>query len=213
MRQWSIQARLWALALTTVVPFVGMLCWGFLNTVEKDIIQAGQSALSMARIIANSSEDFLADTLAIIEQVSQRDDIRAMDGRCSPLILDFVRLNHDYIDLTVLDMTGQPVCSGLPVPEGGTFPSMAGTEWFQRVLHEQRPVISKPDKGALFQKWAAIIAAPLRDSGGAIVGIVALPIDLGHFQSVRGSGLNDGAWITIIDAEATVVARSLEPEV
>ncbi|HLN25547.1 MAG TPA: response regulator, partial [Patescibacteria group bacterium] len=209
-KRWSIRARLWALVLCTVLPFFGLTTYSAISSARDDIADARDQTLSLAKLVGGNVEELLADSVTVLTGLSQRPDVRSVDADlCDPITAAFAVLDRRFVDFGVVRPDGEVVCSGLPRPESGHYPSVADTEWFKRVMAEKRLVYGHPYYGLLSKVWVSVIAMPLHDDDGRITGVLVLPLRLSRIEPIKnGAGLPGGAFVTVVDDLGTVVARS-----
>jgi PAS domain S-box-containing protein len=198
------------LVLCTVLPFFALTTYTAISAARDDVADARTQMLSLAKLVGANIEELLGDSASALTLLSQRPAIRAIDpAHCDQIIADFAVLDRKYVDLGVVRPDGEVICSGLPRPQSGHYPSVAGTEWFKQVMAEKRLIFGHPYYGLLSKTWVSVIAMPIRDEAGVITGILALPLRLNRIEPVKnGAGLPGGTFVTIIDDQGTVVARS-----
>ena len=212
-QNWSIRAHLYLLVLAVAAPLVAFLIFILYQDADENARQTKTSSLNLAQITASDTEHFLKDIAALVEHIAQRPLVRAVDPqRCDPILEDLHALYPKLANIGVIDTRGRIICSAVP-PKGGKPVIVAGTEWFQRTLSENRPILGQPFLGPITGKWVSVQTYPLHDGNGKITGLLALPIDLVNFTPIaRNATLPEGSMIGIMNSSGVVIARSIEPE-
>jgi PAS domain S-box-containing protein len=167
----------------------------------------------LAELIAAGVQQFISTNEHTLKQLAERPDIRMMDPLyCDAFLTDVRNLNPLIANVVSVDLSGEVLCSAITQPSG-TSTSVAEIEWFKRVVQTDSFVIGEPRMGMISKKWVTPLAYPIHDDQGSLVGVIALSIDLVHWQSVfAGVNLPEGGVISVIDADWTIVARSAAPE-
>jgi PAS domain S-box-containing protein len=212
-RQWSIRAHLVALVLAVVLPLMALEVYTILQEARKDVERAEEGLLDLARLVGSTVGQFLEDGRSLLEELSSRPEVMAMDpGGCTGLLEDLNTFLPQYTNLFVTDLEAGLVCSG--IPPGAVVPDPpAESEWFQGVLATGDFALGKPHRGLLSDLWNVVMAYPVRDGSGEMTGVVALAVDLIRFQDLLATpALTEGMVITIDDLDGVVVARSAESE-
>lgn len=211
--RWSIHAWLFILVLIVAVPLVGLVAYTSYAQMRDQSAAAYAHTLSHARLTAANTQQFITESQQLLAGIAQRPAIRAVDAaNCDPVIATFQDVNPLFANIGVVNLQGQVICSALPQPDG-RFVSVASSDWFQKVINSRQPVISAPFIGPISHRWVSVLAHPISDTNGRLVGVLALPIDLTHYQiDLSTESLPDQSIITIVDAKGVVVARSLDSE-
>ena len=209
----SIRARLALLVLAVVLPLTATLAYLLVSDRSDDQQSALDSSLAVANLATANISRLLEDSRSQLAWIAERPLVRAVDpGRCDPIVRDFPGLHSEFTNLAVVDLSGRVVCSALPQP-GGQLVSVADAPWFRTARATGQFTVSEPLVGPISGEWVSVLAQPIRGSDGRLVGLIALGIDLVRYQSAFGNAVlpRDGL-ITVVDAQGTVVARSLDPE-
>ena len=209
----SIRSQLLALVLAVAVPIIGLVLYSTYKGLQLEAAQARTAALNLAQLTAVHTDQLLADSETLLIQIAQRPLIQAMDpARCDPFLEEFSELFPQYVGLGVVDLSGQTICSASAVEESA-LPWVGDRPWFRTVTDRQRFTVSDVLVGRLNGIWVSVLAYPVHDASGELVGALSMPIDLVRYQAeVESVTLPPDGTIAIINGEGTVVARSLRPE-
>ncbi len=201
------------LVVTTMALVAALLIDSGYRSYRQAQEQAAQAAQGLAQVTADSVESFLADTRLTMSKLAARPAIRLMDPEhCDSVFREFRDLYPQFANFSQANMDGELVCSTLPQP-GDRYTVIRDTEWFRSVVQKQVFVVAPPYVGPVSGKAVSVLAHPVRDASGRMIGSIQLPVDLTAFKPVVGSSrLPPSTIITVIDSAGTIVARSQSPE-
>ena len=209
----SIRFQLLLLVLAVAVPIIGLVLYSTYKGLQLEAQQARTAALNLAQLTAAHTDQQLADSENFLKQIAQRPLIQAMDpARCDPFLEEFSELFPQYTGLGVVDLSGQTICSG-NLAERSALPWVGDRPWFRTVTDRQRFTVSEVVVGRISAIWVSVLAYPIHDASGELVGALSMPIDLVRYQvGAESVALPPDGTISIINGEGTVVARSVRPE-
>jgi len=209
--QWSISGLLYLLTAATILPAAALLAYSTWNQYERDRREAAAVSFNLARLASDNVQIFLSDAERVMAGIAARPRVRAMESApCPPIFEDFHDLYPQFANLSLANLRGELICSGMPQPGGGRT-NMAGMEWFRRVMAEQKFVIGQPYLGPVTGRKVAVMATPVRDAAGTLVGSLQIPIDLEKLRLVAiASELPPTTIVTIVDDRGVLVTRSAE---
>lgn len=178
---------------------------------EYSLRKAGamQSAQSIRTVWSAQTEQFIAQSREILEDLSRRPLVKALDpGKCDPVLKEFKQFQRAYANVLTLNADGQLVCSAKDVAKGQT----SGPDrkyYFSEVQRTRAFTVGKPARGFLTGRWVSTLAYPLLGEDGAFLGVIAVSVDLEHYQpaTVLPQGLNS-LILGIINSDRTVIASS-----
>jgi len=196
----------------TAIPLAALEAYEVVETYREGAARAEESMLGVADVMATAVGRHLSDATALLSNfaILLPDDIVENPARCRALLAPAPRILRAYSNLFVVDPDGVVRCSALPpdtTRPGWT--SVAGTRWFVRARNgytvPPTPLRPAPVTG----EPTSIVARPLRDREGRIIGVLGASLDRRAILSLLDPALRpDGAVVTIFDPEVTVVARS-----
>jgi PAS domain S-box-containing protein len=205
----SIRWYLFALVLGVALPLIGVLLAEWRDNAQRDELRAAEASLQLARIAAEETSRFVADTRTLLVTLAAGPGMRALTtADCDPIFEQFSLWFPRYTNLGLVDEQGTSVCSTQPV-EASVSPAQA--EWFAAVAHELAFYVGRPHVGRASKTWVVVLAQPVRDAEGRLRGVLIASLNLLDYQAAAlGAPLPPGALITIVDSDGTVVARSSE---
>ena len=172
----STKARVTVLTLALFVLAIVVLTVQSAHELRRGFqeeIAAQQSA--MARYVAGSIEDQISLRIKALSIIAERIEPGWLRDRKA--MADFLtqRLNIlalYEIGIFVIDGDGTGVADR-PVREGRADARYDEQDFFREVMATGRPAIGKPRIGRFSQRPVMVIAVPIRDRGGAVVGVLA----------------------------------------
>jgi C4-dicarboxylate-specific signal transduction histidine kinase len=129
---------------------------------------------------------------------------------CDRLFADVLRVQQQILNVELHAPDGALQCSGLPVRVPGL---RIPIPYVEQVVTSGQPFVSDLTIGATTQKPTVVLAYPVRQAGGAIVGVLDFGIDLSRLQTLFASiPLPEGSVITLTDRRGLILARSRDAE-
>lgn len=207
----TIGRQLMALTLAVALPLVGAVVYAAAAG-RANVGDVARRASHQLALLARSSLDAVVEDIeAELLVLAQRPLVRAVDpDHCDPFLGEFISLNRYALNVAVLDLDGQVVCSVLaPLSEG--LADLSGEPWFQDVERTGKLAIGDPDPAA-DGPLVASFSVPIVDDGER-VGYLALPVDVFRFQAVlEGIVEPSEGLVAVVTAAGYLVARSAESE-
>ena len=200
------------LLLVLLIPFLGLAA-GTAYLVQRLYAEAIRDAqnytLQLAESTAAQTERFLRGSEHLLQGLSQRTDLQAMDpARCADVLPELLRLHREYANLLTLDARGELVCSARPQPPGaarGPDPSY----YFAEAARTRQFTVGRPARGFLTGRWVSTLAQPILSEDGRFLGVVAAAVDLERYQPlVEPASQRLGTVALIVNREGVRIARS-----
>lgn len=214
--RWSVRSLLYLLAASLLVPMALLQVYLINHQYAQDQRQAETEALRLAQLTADSVETFIHDSRHVLETLARRPQMVAKatsaNAACDPIFGSFKEFFPQLSNMSLSTPAGFLVCSSLPQPGGKPLP-VSHMDWFKQVYARQQFVVGPIVYGPINKNWISVLAAPVRDAGGRMVGALQTPIDLLKFRLMPTAGkLPPEIDIVIFDQHGTVVARSRNAE-
>lgn len=209
----SILSYLQLLVAATVLPFVGMLAYGYYYELQGEAAEARTAVRSLAEMAAGQAAEFVAHSRGYLEVLARRPiQDRADAGSCGPNAFgNFQELHPEFASLMLVDARGKVVCSSVNTALAGV--SVGDQEWFQAIGEGQAFTIGRPVVSPFNGRWIVVLAHAVYGENSQFEGAVALSIDLALYRPLpaRNAGL-PGIAVTLLTADGTIVARSVDAE-
>jgi PAS domain S-box-containing protein len=209
----SIRRLSYLLLAVLLVPPALLLANSIYSRYQREIARAHTAALNLALTSANDAASFIGEGRFILEQLSTRPLVRALDpGRCDPILRDLKHYYRAYVNLLVLDPSGQVLCNAISEP-GQPLPNLHLRDFVKSVSVSKKFAIGTPAFGKTSGLWIVPLVQPLLDDRQNVIGMLGLSIGLARFkpQFVRES-FPAGAEVSIVDSDGTYIARSTESD-
>lgn len=206
---YSFLTILLALAALPLLALLGALANDTYRQYKIDTQAAFQTASTIRAISAAQTEQFLSDAKFVLEELSRRPQVQALDpDHCDPVLAELKKFRPAYANLLTLDAKGRLICSVRGMPPGqaqGPDPKY----YFSEVLRTNQFTIGKPAKGFITGLWVSTLAYPVHNSAGQLTGVVAIAVDLTNYQpAISPEDIPPGGVVGIINGDGVVIARS-----
>jgi diguanylate cyclase (GGDEF)-like protein/PAS domain S-box-containing protein len=207
---WSLKGLLYLLCSTVALPVTLMLTYNIYNSYKQDEKIAMQAAYSLAAVTAGNVQVFISDTQQALTTLAKRPQM--VQPGCDTVFADFKDLFPRLSNMSRSTPQGYLDCSTLPQP--GNKPTYVGEHsWFKKLYREQSFIVGPIVFGPVNRGWISVLAVPLLDAQGRMVGGLQTPIDLLKLRLVPSAEkLPDATVIAIVDSDGKVVARSKDPQ-
>lgn len=140
--------------------------------------------------LANHLDEKLQDSISMLDQVASHVPTASMGqlGSLEKFVQDEKALLTVFDDLYVFDAKGVLLVDW-PVKPGRRTLDMSARDYIQGVIKTGKPVISAPILGRATQQPIVVVAAPIKDVNGQLVGIMGGVLNL-HKPNLLGSIAN-----------------------
>jgi diguanylate cyclase (GGDEF)-like protein/PAS domain S-box-containing protein len=210
MRRPTIRVQLLGLTLAAIVPVAGAVIYAIVDASRISLAQAEREIVNLAATTANEVAARLGESEQLLARLAERPLVRAVDPRrCDPIVAEFARLHPDYTNLAIRDTRGNSVCSTLALPGANIatrFP------WFQEAIRSRGFIAGDAIRGEASGRWYSALTYPLQDNRGRVTGVLAVGIDLLHFQKRILPMAPKDAVVSLIDRQQRFLMRSENPE-
>jgi len=194
---WSIRTWLGSLVTAVALPLLLLLVWIFTLQVRRELREARETALRMARAAALRIGAQHESSSALLRQMARRPAIRDFDGATCDSLFAIVDFFPQWADLLLYDRAGRVVCSANPGGEDRNI-SLAAQQWLAHT------VITAGEPAVLLvgQQCVSVVSAPVSSSGGMLVLLQALDL--------RAEPLPPHSVLTILDRRGNVLVRAID---
>ena len=211
---WRVRSLLFVLALGILLPMTLLVVYLINHQYTQGQRQAENEALRLAQLTADTAQTFLEDARGVLKTLAQRPQMVAKatgsSPDCDPIFSSFKEFYPQLSNMSLSTPEGFLVCSSLAQPGNKPLP-VADMAWFKQVYERQRFVVGPILYGPINKSWISVLAEPVRDAGGTMVGALQTPIDLLKFRLMPAAEkLPPQIFIVIFDSQGTILARSRE---
>jgi two-component sensor histidine kinase len=201
-----MKKRLFAVALTALIPATGMLVYNEVWYRGQRDAEIHDQALQASRQVASEIDRVFEGIKSLITATSIIPTVTGDDTtRCNSVLSEITGAVESISTISMVDPNGIVVCSSTPGRNGA---SIADRPYFQQALKSDDFVIGRYVKGRVSGTDVLPVARAVR-RGGQLRGVLVSGLDLNWFQArmeARGT-LADG-FVSIADADGVVVART-----
>ena len=201
-----MKKRLFAVALTALIPATGMLIYNEVWYRAQRDAEIHDQALQASRQVASEIDRIFEGVKSLITATSVVPSVTGDDTtRCNSVLSEIAGSVESVATISMVDANGIVVCSSTPNRNGA---SIADRSYFQQALKSDDFVIGGYLKGRVSGTDVLPVAKAVR-RGGQLRGVLVSGLDLSWFQArmeERGT-LADG-FVSIADADGVVIART-----
>jgi C4-dicarboxylate-specific signal transduction histidine kinase len=194
-----------------LVPYtIGALWSGNRTRVEREE-EVQEQARSVAATAASYLNQYLAGLDSMAVTLGRHPAVMTLDrDKCDRLFAEIVGRDPLLSNVALIDPAGRIKGTGLP----STLPSVfVSSSFLQQVVSSGKPVVTELVTGPISGKPAVVLAYPVRDEAGTLVGVLAVGLNVMQFQTFfHVIPLPEGSVVTLTDAKSRVLARSVDAE-
>ena len=205
---WSIRWWLSIFTVAVTLPLLGVLVWMFVSQIQRQELEARDTALRIARA---SAADMLAlhrSSLDLLARMASRPNIREFNGSTCDSLFAVVDFLPQFPDLILFDRTGRLVCSATPATGDEEF-ARDTQRWIATELRAGRLRPGRPIIRSIDDRWVSALTRDVRGRNGAVTGTLAL-VELPAI--VGRAALPHESVVTLIDSGGTILARTDNPD-
>ena len=205
--RWPLRTWLIALVLAVAFPLLALLSWIFVSQMRHDRREARDTALRIAKANAEQIRSLHLDSSSFLARLAERPAIRnPRPGACDPLfaIVDFF---PQYANVFLLDREGGVLCSAPPQLQDRAI-SVAALRWLEEAAGAGTLRVGRPLMLPIEGQWVSVLTRHVGPAGSP-AGTLAL-VEL--LEIADEGSLPPGSVVTIVDSEATVVARTRDSD-
>lgn len=206
-RAWPVRWWLRIGVLLVSIPLLALLAWLFAGQIQRDQEDARSTALRSARAVATRMRMLNAESLQLLDRARTLPAVRDFDGsRCDSLftIIDFF---PQYTELLLLDHSGARLCT-TPVSDRTVVASEIET-WLSGEAAAGRLRPRRALLRAFGGLWVTAVAVPVVRSDGGDGGMLVV---VQQPDVISREALPAGTVVTVIDQNATILARTADPQ-
>lgn len=176
-----------------------------LNRSKLDSARLAFNIASEFRVLVNSAQE-LGETLALLPDV-QNGNTSVIE----PLLAKFIVQNPVYANIVLMDHTGIPWASGIPLQNQKY--SMSDRRYFKDVLATGRFSAGEYTMGKTTSKPVLSFGYPLNDANRKISGCIAIGFNLEYFRNIFDhSVLHAKATFLLLDHQGIILYTTQSPE-
>jgi hypothetical protein len=205
----TVRARLYSLVALALLPAVAVIVYDELQLRQRIFDKIREDAVRVVTLAGQQLETFIGETRTRFELLDDIPEIRAMDADTSRRLAEVLKSESIYTNLGVADASGRIVCSAIPftgearVDDRLFFKRAVETREFSVGTYQVNPISGEPGLN---------LGYPILEPDGTLRGVLFASLGLDWAdQFIQRAQLPEGASLLVVDAEGTVIARSLDP--
>lgn len=188
----NLKFRLACVAAVLVFAATLLVTLSTLSVAERGMKSViGDQQFTLLSGAASFMDDRLAERLAQVEALGAGIPPRLRNDwtGLKPFLAEQMRLwgRNDFLNLVVLDSTGQLRLSLRQLPGASTF-NARGTDYLEQVLETGKSMISRPIRSRLTGEHIVIFSTPIVDAAGKVTAVIAASVDLRRSGFLRQIG-------------------------
>jgi PAS domain S-box-containing protein len=205
----STRALLAVLVVIMAVPAAAVIVTSGLGARREALAEARADTRRFVDGLAAEQQNLFAAGQQLLVALAHLPQAKRQDPAISETLAEILRLNEQYTNIFIADLRGDVWASGFAT---GSF-NVADRRYFQSTVASGQLsfgefVVSRANRKSSFN-----LAHPLRDDGGAMVGVIAIGFDLTYTRRLLGPAqLRPGANYHLLDHRGVILARGLEHE-
>jgi PAS domain S-box-containing protein len=207
----SLRARLILIVLLSLVPAFGLIFYEAWKDRLLATAAAEVKALGLARAAVTEQRRLISETRRFLGQLAQERQGWLTDpASCSALLADHVKRYPQYLNLGVINLKGDLVCSALP--HKGLI-NAADRTYFRRTVKTQDFSMGEYQIGRVTGKATVNFGYPDFDDRGKFQAVLFAALDLTAIEQVFVKAKRDeGSVFVMLDLNGTVLSRYPDPE-
>lgn len=172
----SLRVRLLVLVLLAVVPVLALTLYSGLEERQREMAEAREAALHMARHFSLGQEQLFQTTGQLLAALARLQRVRGSDhDTCGAYLRSGLGDYRLYLNLAVVDLRGNVTCSALKTNRPV---NVADRPYFRRVVETGDFVIGEYQIGRITGKATLNLAYPLKDGSGHVQGLLFAALGL-----------------------------------
>lgn len=190
-----------ALALSPIFVLAAIQAW-IDGRNQQEILERELAA--SARLLAHDQEVLIRGTEVLMITISSIPDVAGLTPQCGDSMARVAQRNRAYTNFAIVDLDGQTLCTGLPVPDGL---DSSETDWFAEVIETERFAIGHFRIGPASGEPILVAAIPFFREG-ALAGVMVTGIRIGVIEQLGISPTDtEGLIAGLVDATGNVVTE------
>ena len=212
LRDQPIRRQVVAITCALLVPFIVAAGWSANRSRIEQASAMREQAASVAATAGAYLNTYLAGLDSMSSALARHPAVMTLDpAHCNPLFEAVLRDQPLLLNIVVSDVDGVVKGSGIPAAAGRISPP--AIQYVAETVRTGKPQVSQLMTGRLSNQPTIVLSYPVRDTQGALVGVLGLGLNLKRLQTLFSDiPLPDGSVVTLSDKTSRVLARSRDAE-
>ena len=202
----SLRVRLMLLAALALLPLAGLALYNAVEQRHEAAAQAEKDALRLARVCADNEERALDSAEGLLALMADMSAVRQLDARaCWPMLERVMGHKAGYVNLGLLNASGEVVTSAKPLPAGWT-PARRG--FFKKAEDTDQFTVSDFELGEGHARAEMYCGEPVLGENGEVAGVLFAELDLSWMPELNARlALQDGVSISVLRQDGVILMR------
>jgi len=195
-----------------LVPFFFAAAWSMSRTRVERSAEMREQAGTIAATAGAYLNQYLTGLDSMASVLALHPSVMALDHEQSDrLFASALRDQPLVLNILVSDTQGQ--IKGSALAARASLGAVVSMQYVNEVVRSGKPVVSELMTGQVSGKPTVVLAYPVRNTQDAVVGVLALGLNLTRMQRLFSDiPLPEGSVVTMTDAQGRVLARSRDAE-
>jgi two-component system NtrC family sensor kinase len=212
LRRQPIRRQILAVTCALLVPFALAVAWSTNATRREREAEVREQAGSIAVTAAAYLNQYLTGIDSMASALTLNPVVVALDRTESDRLFATVLRDQPLI-LNVVLSDAHGAIKGTALPAGPNQNVTVVLPYIKQVVATGKPVVSDLIIGVISKRPTIVLAYPVRDRAGAVVGAIGIGLNLTRLQTLFSSiPLPEGSVVTLTDDTSRVLARSRDAE-
>jgi len=180
---------------------------------QSDLAQALERLKLHTQIITEKQQDAIRHTQQYVTMLVETGEAGRLIGnpKCPEILGRYIKLDARFATISIVDPGGNLLCG--PLSDAPPV-NISDRTYFQKALASQESVIGEAVVGRIKKRWVIPFARSIRDSSGAVRGVLVITLDSGWINGefAKTSGSMPGLRLGLYDRKGNVLARHPDPE-
>jgi PAS domain S-box-containing protein len=205
----SIRSQLFSIVSILALFAAGIIVYSGIAFRNEKIGEALNDAAMLADSVANEHEKMVADARQLMLTLAQLSEIKNYNAAgLQQLLKKILRVNPKYSNIFIADQAGRVLASAIPARDT----NVSDRRYFINALASGRLSSGEYTISRFTGKAVLPFAYPFRDSGGKIVGVIVMGIDLTYYRTLLDTlQLPSGSSYLLLDHKGIIMTRGINP--
>ena len=202
----SLRARLVAIVLLILVPWLTLVIFTQADERKVAIANVGDDAMALVHIVTSNQAAQVEAARQLLMAFARLPQLRNKDrAACSALMAAMLKAYPLYLNIGLIEPDGSITCSGLRMREPV---NVADRLYFELAIQTRGFVVGDYQTGRVTKLPSINYAYPLLDAAGNVEAVIYIAQNLDWLtMALAGVQLPSGAILAVTDRNGTVLAR------
>uniref|UniRef100_C6DZM9 histidine kinase n=1 Tax=Geobacter sp. (strain M21) TaxID=443144 RepID=C6DZM9_GEOSM len=204
----SIRSLLLLITCVVALPAAVIILYSGIEFRNTMLGEARKETVKFAETIVNEQRNLVVAAEQLMTALAQLPEVKSRDSaKVESILKELLKLNPMYANITIADCEGKVWGTAVPT----TVPlNISDRYFFKSALATGKLSSGEYIVSRITTKPAFSLGYPVRDDGGAIIGVIGVAFNLENYRDLlQQMRLPSGSSFTIIDHRGTILSRGL----